>query len=197
LKLILASSSPFRKQILERLKWPFLQISPDIDESAKMDESAPNLVNRLAQEKGKVIAKSHPNAWVIASDQVAVCNGQILGKPMTYPKAFQQLKQQSGQKVIFYTSIALLNNSENSVNVKVVTTEVKFIQLTDQHIGHYLNLDKPFNCAGSFKSESLGIALFESISSEDSDALMGLPLMTLLKMMRKAGIEPLDRKELL
>lgn len=195
MKLILASSSPFRKEILSRLKLPFSQISPDIDESLLPHELPQEAVKRLAKNKARKISKANPDAWIIASDQLAVCNGNILGKPHTFENAFKQLKSQSGQIVNFYTSVILMNEQHSFTEAKVIKTEVKFKSLSDRQIRVYLEKDQPFQCAGSFKSESLGVTLFESIASSDPDALMGLPLMTLIHQMETAGIDPLMVEE--
>ncbi|TNF37075.1 MAG: septum formation inhibitor Maf [Gammaproteobacteria bacterium] len=188
MKLILASTSPFRKQLLDRLDIPYETDSPNIDESPLADEDVVNMVKRLAEAKARAVASRHPNALIIGSDQSAVLNDTILSKPGTYDKAFQQLKNASGQKIIFQTGLCLLNSTTGQVQTCCVPYTVVFKQLTDGQIDHYLQKEQPYNCAGSFKSEGLGIALFERFEGDDPNALIGLPLIKLVEMLDKEGI---------
>lgn len=182
--LVLASSSRYRKALLERLKIPFICASPDIDETAKPGETPENLVRRLSASKAQALASQYPNALIIGSDQVASHNNILLTKPGNFEMAFKQLKAQSGNRVTFLTGIALLNSSNGQVDVDVVATEVAFRPLSDQEISDYLRQDQPYDCAGSFKSEGLGITLFKGIYSNDPSALVGLPLIRLAEMLR-------------
>jgi 7-methyl-GTP pyrophosphatase len=197
-KLVLASSSLYRKELLERLQLPFQSTSPDIDETRQPGESPEDLVKRLSEEKARALAPSFPNHLIIGSDQVAVLdnappkykaaltpNLEILTKPGCYKAAFEQLKSQSGKQITFLTGLALLNSKTNHAEVDIVTTEVVFRQLSNEEITHYLHQDTPYDCAGSFKSEGLGITLFDSIHSSDPTALIGLPLIRLGQMLRK------------
>ncbi len=191
MQLILASSSPFRKMQLEKLQRPFIQLSPHIDESRLEAESVSKMVLRLGILKAREIAKNYPDGLIIASDQTALSQNKVLGKPGSHEKAVQQLQFLSNQTTTFYTSIVLLNARSGNIQTKVVTTEVKFRKLDLQQIENYLKLDQPYQCAGSFKSESLGVALFEKVISEDPDALIGLPLITLVKFLANQGYDPL------
>ena len=186
--IILASSSPYRRELLAKLGLEFTWQSPAIDESHKAGESPEELVTRLAQEKALAIGRDHGNALIIASDQVAVLNGQILGKPGNHANAVKQLSAASGQPVKFLTSLALLNSSNGRIQVEVVPFTVHFRQLTDNDIENYLQKERPYNCAGSFKSEALGIALFERLEGDDPNTLIGLPLIRLVKMLKNEGI---------
>ena len=185
--LILASSSPYRKSLLERLQIPFRCISPNVDESPLKGEKPYDMVLRLAELKAKTVAKQHSGGWVIGSDQVALFNGKVLTKPGNHANAADQLRLQSGQKVQFFTGLSLCNHAYQQVENDVITTEVTFRELSEQEITDYLNKDQPWNCAGSFKSEGLGISLFNAIDSEDPTALIGLPLIRLCQMLRNAN----------
>ena len=187
--IILASSSPYRKELLSRIRDDFEALSPDIDETPFPDEEPIELVARLAQQKALAIAVNHPNALVIGSDQVCVLNNQILGKPGTMDKAIEQLKACSGHTVTFYTSLCVTNAQETAQNTTVVATKVQFRQLSDKEIINYLEKEQPFDCAGSFKCEGLGIVLFEAIESKDPTALIGLPLIALATKLREFGVE--------
>ncbi|GMR08538.1 MAG: nucleoside triphosphate pyrophosphatase [Gammaproteobacteria bacterium] len=188
-KIILASTSPFRKEILSRLGLPFETCSPDVNETALADESAEALVARLAEAKARTIAKQYKDALVIGSDQVAVLDGAILGKPGNHEKAMAQLKQASGKSVIFYTGLCLINSTSGNTQVDVIPFEVFFRDLSDQQIENYLQREQPYNCAGSFKSEGLGISLFEKLNGDDPNTLIGLPLIRLVRMLENEGIE--------
>jgi len=191
--LILASSSPFRKAILERLGVPFTTASPDIDESRNTSESPYELVYRLSEEKAKEVAKTH-SGIIIASDQVATLdtgnkiNDEIFNKPGTHENAFLQLKKSSGKTVTFLTGIALLNTETSAIQVHVDPFKVHFKKLTDNQISSYLEKEDVLNCAGSFKSEGLGIALFSSMEGRDPNSLIGLPTIQLIEMLAKENV---------
>jgi MAF protein len=189
--LILASSSVYRQQLLRQLGLSFTCISPAIDESALPNESADALTRRLAIAKAKRILQDNPDALVIGSDQVADLDGTILGKPYEPERAVAQLTQCSGKTVQFFTSVALLSSGMQKVDV--VTTRVRFRTLTDEQIRTYIKKEEPLDCAGSFKCEGLGVALFESIQSDDPSALIGLPLISLTRMLHAAGVDVLTR----
>ena len=186
-KLILASSSIHRKALLDRLRVPFSCHSPDIDESIRAGEPAPALVERLARAKALVIAKQHPDTLVIGSDEVAVTDGQILTKPAGHAGAVRQLKLMSGQVVEFLTCVCLVNSRSGRQQLDTVTVEVQFRELSDTEIERYLVWDRPYDCAGSFKSEAAGITLVNRISGDDNTALLGLPLISLQRMLRSEG----------
>lgn len=190
-KLILASTSPFRKQLLEKLHLVFDTSKPDVDETALPEETAPALVERLAIAKAQAIAPEFADALIIGSDQVCVNDGEILGKPGNFKNAFKQLKAASGKRLTFYTGLALLNTRTGIVQSLVEPYVVQFRALNDQMINHYLEKEQPFNCAGSFKSEGYGIALFESFEGKDPNSLIGLPLISLIKMLEKENFSVL------
>lgn len=193
--LILASSSPYRKQLLERLRLPFECDSPNIDESPYLDETPEKLVKRLAYEKAITIGRaSSPNYVVIASDQVATLDGLILGKPHTVFNATQQLLQFSGRKVSFLTSLCVLNNASQSYDIEVESYHVHFRALSIEEISHYISMEMPLDCAGSFKCEGLGVCLFEKMEGDDPNSLIGLPLIALSRLLKKHGINPLAQK---
>jgi MAF protein len=191
--LILASSSSYRKAILERLGMPFITASPDIDESRNTSESPYELVYRLSEEKAKEVAKTH-SGIIIASDQVATLdtgnkiNDEIFNKPGTHENAFLQLKKSSGKTVTFLTGIALLNTETSAIQVHVDPFKVHFKKLTDNQISSYLEKEDVLNCAGSFKSEGLGIALFSSMEGGDPNSLIGLPTIKLIEMLAKENV---------
>jgi MAF protein len=188
--LLLASSSPYRRELLGRLQLPFSWQSPSIDESRHEGETAIDLVKRLAEEKARALATSHPEHLIIGSDQVAaLSNGQILGKPHDLPRARQQLRAASGNSVTFLTGLALLNSNTDKCQVDYVPFTVHFRPLSDEQILRYLQREQPFDCAGSFKSESLGISLFRSTEGEDATSLIGLPLIRLVDMLMNEGVE--------
>ena len=189
--LILASTSPYRRALLERLRLPFVTIRPGTEETRQADERADDMVQRLAQAKAHAIAQQHPDAWVIGSDQCAVLGEQILGKPHTHERAVEQLKAASGQAVIFHTGLCLMHQNSGFCQVSNSQFNVQFRQLSDTEIEHYLRAEQPYDCAGSFKSEGLGVALFESMRGDDPSSLIGLPLISLCAMLRDAGINPL------
>ena len=193
MSLILASSSPFRKAILEKLRIDFKAAAPNINESRKNGESPFNLVNRLSKEKALEVAKSH-SGLIIASDQVATLgNGnneddEILTKPGSHENAFLQLKKSSGKTITFITGLVLLNTETLNIQTHVELFKVTFKQLSDNQILSYLNKEDVLNCAGSFKSEGLGIALFSSMEGNDPNSLIGLPTIQLIKMLAKENV---------
>jgi MAF protein len=191
-KLILASTSPFRKELLDKLNLLFDTAKPDVDETALPEETATALVERLAIAKAQAIAPQFTDALIIGSDQVCVNQGKILGKPGNVINAFAQLKAASGQRITFYTGLALLNTQTGTVQSLVEPYVVQFRVLSDQMINHYLEKEQPFNCAGSFKSEGYGIALFESLEGKDPNSLVGLPLISLIKMLEKENFPVLS-----
>lgn len=191
MKLILASTSPFRKQLLDRLHLPYETAAPEVDETPLAGEAIDAMVMRLAEAKARAVADAHPDALIIGSDQSAELNGQVLGKSGGFERAFQQLRDASGQKIVFHTGLCLLNSRSGEVQLASVPYTVVFKQLSDQQIRKYLELEQPYNCAGSFKSEGLGIALFERFEGEDPNALVGLPLIKLVDMLTREGMAPL------
>lgn len=189
LPVLLASSSPYRRELLSRLRLPFTWQSPDIDESRHPDESALDLVRRLARAKAEALAADHPAHLIIGSDQVAVlADGTILGKPHDLPRAQAQLKAASGSTVSFLTALALLNSRTGHCQVDCIPFTVHFRELDDASILRYLTAEQPFDCAGSFKSEGLGISLFRRTEGDDSTSLIGLPLIRLVDMLKNEGI---------
>jgi len=189
--LILASSSPFRRQILDKLNLEYSCISPDIDESALENESAEELVARLSASKAQKIAEEAPNSLIIGSDQVAVLGDEILGKPHTHENAVKQLQKLSGNAVTFLTGLSLLNSETNHCQTEVVPFKVYFRELTTPMIENYLRAEEPYKCAGSFKSEALGIVLFDKLEGEDPNTLIGLPLIRLVRMLEKEELNVL------
>jgi septum formation protein len=190
--LVLASTSPYRKLLLERLGLPFETASPDVDETALTNETPEALVARLAEAKARAIASHYPNALIIGSDQVAVLDGAILGKPGDHATATQQLRNASGRQINFLTGLCLLNTDTQQAQVKVVPFSVTFRNLKESQIQHYLNVEKPYDCAGSFKSEGFGIGLFECLEGQDPNALIGLPLIELITMLLAEGVDVLS-----
>lgn len=191
MKLVLASTSPFRRELLGKLGLPFEADSPDVDESRLEGESPQVLVARLAEAKARAVAARHPDALIIGSDQVAVNDGVILGKPGSHDKAMEQLRAASGKAVTFYTGLCLYNAAADRAQVEVVPFSVFFRELTDARIDAYLRREQPYNCAGSFKSEALGITLFDRLEGEDPNTLIGLPLIRLTRMLEAEGVEVL------
>ena len=186
--IILASGSPFRRQLLDRLHLDYSCQAPEVDETVLADEPAETYVQRLAQAKAKKIADLNPDAIVIGSDQCALLDGQILGKPGSHENALNQLRQAQGKTVVFHTGVCVLNLISGFEAVDNVTFEVEFRQLSDAQLDHYLRMEEPYQCAGSFKSEGYGITLFNALRGEDPTALIGLPLLTLIPMLEDAGI---------
>jgi septum formation protein len=189
-RLILGSSSKYRKELLSRLGLPFEVMVPAIDETPLTGELPEATAVRLAQEKAKAIAATVPNALIIASDQVATLNGEQIGKPGTHQNALIQLQKMRGKKVIFHTALCLLDNRTSPIDVQCgnIPTSVSFRDLADEELDRYLRIEQPYDCAGSAKNEGLGIAIIEKIESPDPTALTGLPLIALTTMLRKAGV---------
>jgi len=185
-EIILASTSPSRKQLLARLGIAFETLAPDIDETRHENETADHLVRRLSEAKARAIGPAG-KALVIGADQVAVAGSAILGKPGSHASATTQLQQLSGQAVTFLTGLCLLNSGTGELQLDVVPYRVYFRQLDTARIERYLQHDRPYNCAGSFKSEGLGITLFERMEGDDPTALVGLPLIRLTGMLARAG----------
>jgi MAF protein len=210
-KLILASSSHYRQEIFNKLALNYESISPDIDESSLPLEAAEELVARLALAKTKAAAailnartidaprradkstSSNETYLIVGSDQVAVIDNKIITKPLTHNNACKQLRQASSRQVIFLTSLCLFNTHTGAHQLTVVPYTVNFLPLTDLQIENYLTKEQPYDCAGSFKSEGLGITLFESVQGDDPNTLIGLPLIALVKMLREEGIDPLSQ----
>lgn len=193
-QLVLASTSPYRRELLERLGVPFETTSPNIDETVSPDEVPEKLVERLAESKARAVAFDFPDSLIIGSDQVAVLDGKILGKPGNYEKARQQLTNASGRKVTFLTGLCLLNTRTSHCQLTVEEYSVVFRKLTDDQIDNYLQREKPYDCAGSFKSEGLGISLFEKMEGDDPNALIGLPMIALITMLSTEGLDVLSNQ---
>ena len=189
--LILASSSIYRQQLLQRLRLPFTAVSPDIDETPRPAEHAADTALRLAEQKARALAGRFPDALIIGSDQVAILNGEAISKPGNHANAVQQLTAASGRSVFFHTALCLLNSGNAEVQTKIASNEVKFRRLTAEQIERYLLAETPYDCAGSAKCEGLGIALIESIRGDDPNALIGLPLIELTTMLMRAGVSVL------
>ena len=192
--LILGSTSAYRRELLARLHIPFDVAAPDVDETPLPSEAPHALAERLALAKARAVAVRFPRAVVIGSDQVADLNGQSLGKPGTHDKAVMQLRQMRGQTVVFQTAVAVVCLETGFEQRSLTAVRVKFRDLTDDEIENYLHIEKPYDCAGSAKSEGLGIALLDAIDSDDPTALIGLPLIRTCQMLRAAGIELLANK---
>lgn len=187
--LVLASTSPYRRMLLEKLGLPFITVAPHVDESAAPGESAASLAQRLARQKAEAIARFQPQGLVIGSDQVACCRNRLLGKPLSRDKAIAQLQQASGTVVEFHTALCVIDATSSAVKSGLDVCRVHFRTLSDQQIERYVDLDQPLDCAGSFKSEGLGITLFNRIEGEDPNALVGLPLIRLTGILHEFGLE--------
>ena len=187
--LILASSSEYRRQLLHKLQIPFNSISPNVDESVLTGEKPQETALRLAQEKAKKIGSEYPHALVIGCDQVATLDGEQLGKPLNHNNATVQLQKMRGREVVFHSALCVYNAATGNMQAVVVPYLVKFRQLSDEQIESYLTKEQPYHCAGSAKSEGLGIALIERMLGEDPNALIGLPLIKLVTMLKNEGIE--------
>ena len=183
-QLILASSSPYRQALLERLNLPFKVMSPDIDESQLPAEQPQETALRLAQLKARKIAETETKALIIGCDQVATLDGAQLGKPITHENAVKQLTLMRGRTVTFHSALCLFNPQTNHMQAEVVPYEVEFRNLSDAQIENYLRIEEPYNCAGSAKSEGLGIALIAAMHGSDPNALIGLPLIKLISMLQ-------------
>ena len=191
LPLVLGSTSPFRRELLGKLGIAFEVASPDIDERPQENETPEALVRRLSREKALAVARTFPRHLIIASDQVAVIDGHILGKPGSHENATRQLQSASGKTVEFLTGLCLYNSKSEHLQLDVVPFRVVFRKLDDADIEHYLQREKPYNCAGSFKSEGLGIALFQRLEGDDPNSLIGLPLIRLIDMLKAEGLQVL------
>ena len=190
--LILGSTSRYRRELLQRLRVPFEVVSPEVDETPLPGEQPAAMAQRLALVKARAVASKFATAVVIGSDQVADLDGEPVGKPGTHERAFEQLRSMSGRSVVFQTAVAVVRGDVGFEGVALVPVTVRFRTLTDAQIEHYLRAEQPYDCAGSAKSEALGIALLESIESNDPTALVGLPLIQTCALLRQAGIDPLS-----
>jgi septum formation protein len=193
--LILASTSRYRRELLERLRLPFTCMSPEVDETPQPGEAPAALACRLALAKARAVALKHPGAVVIGSDQVADVDGEAVGKPGNHVNAVAQLRRMSGRKITFQTAVAVVRADLGFEQTRLAPVEVVFRQLSDAQIEHYLALEQPYDCAGSAKCETLGIALLQAIHSDDPTALIGLPLIRTSSMIRDAGLDPLLPQE--
>lgn len=189
--ILLASTSPFRQALLHKLGLPFITAAPEVDESPQPDENAEALVTRLAVAKAQALAKTYPRHWIIGSDQVCVLDGAIAGKPHTAENARAQLRVASGKAITFYTGLALFHPASRTLLHCCEPFVVHFRTLTDAEISGYVEKEQPLQCAGSFKSEGLGICLFDRLEGRDPNTLVGLPLIALNEMLQQAGINPL------
>jgi len=192
-RLILASTSRYRRELLGRLRVPFDVLSPEVDETPLAGESPAGLARRLALAKARAVAERHPDAIVIGSDQVADLDGEPIGKPGTHERAIDQLRRMSGRRVVFQTAVAVVRGTPEHVGEALAPVGVRFRRLADDEIECYLRLEQPYDCAGSAKCETLGIALLEAIDSDDPTALVGLPLIRTSALLRAAGFDPLRR----
>jgi len=191
--LILGSSSRYRRELLSRLRLPFEVLSPEVDEAALPGERPAELALRLALAKARAVAALRPEAVVIGSDQVADLDGQPIGKPGQHDRAVAQLRAMRGRAVVFQTAVAVVRPDTGYERVQLAPVTVRFRDLSDAEIEHYLRTEQPYDCAGSAKCETLGIALLEAIESDDPTALVGLPLIRTCAMLREAGLDPLLR----
>jgi septum formation protein len=187
-RLILASSSSYRRELLGRLHLPFEAIAPHIDETPRADESPQATALRLARAKAEAVALAHPGALVIGSDQVATLDGEQIGKPGDHARALAQLQKMRGREVVFHTALCLWDGRDQTAQVENIQVFVRFRDLPDVELDAYLRIEQPYDCAGSAKNEGLGIALLERIDSSDPTALTGLPLIALTSMLRRAGV---------
>lgn len=194
LPLVLASTSPYRRELLSHLQIPFTVIAPEVDEAPLPDETPEATALRLSLLKARAAQPAYPNALIIGSDQVATVDGLQVGKPGSHEKAVEQLQMMSGKYVVFHSALSLYNSASGSVHSTSVPTTVLFRQLSAAQIEAYLRKDQPYNCAGSARIESLGIAVIEKLSSEDPNALIGLPLITLVHMLAAEGMDVLTWK---
>lgn len=192
LPLILGSTSRYRHELLARLRLPFEAVAPQVDETPQPGESPAMLAKRLALSKAREVASRHPGAVVIGSDQVADLDGTPIGKPGTHERAVAQLQAMRGRRIVFQTAVAVVRPSTGFEQVLLAPVAVRFRELGDAEIEHYLRTEQPYDCAGSAKCETLGIALLEAIDSDDPTALIGLPLIRTCKLLRAAGLDPLQ-----
>lgn len=189
--LVLASTSPYRRSLLGKLGLPFVAATPDVDERRRLNEEPGTLATRLAEAKCRALQTQYPCHLIIGSDQVAMLGDTQLTKPENRSCAIRQLQAASGQRVVFYTGVCVLDTSNRRAQTEMDVCTVHFRELRENQIIHYVDRDEPFDCAGSFKSEGLGIALFERIEGEDPNALIGLPLIRLISMLNRFGVEVL------
>ena len=190
-QLILGSTSRYRRELLERLRLPFEVQAPHVDETPHAGEAPPTLAMRLALAKARAISVDHPNAVVIGSDQIADLDGEPIGKPGTHERAVAQLQRMRGRSVVFHTAVAVVCEASGFAGSALAPVTVRFRDLSDAEIEHYLRTEQPYDCAGSAKCETLGIALLDAIESDDPTALVGLPLIRTCALLRQAGIDPL------
>jgi septum formation protein len=190
--LILASTSRYRRELLQRLRLPFEVVSPQVDETPLPGEAPAALAQRLALAKAQAVAASRPEAVVIGSDQVADLDGLPIGKPGTHERAVAQLRQMRGRRVTFQTAVAVVRGDRGYAQGLLAAVVVQFRGLSDGEIEHYLRTEQPYDCAGSAKCETLGIALLDAIDSDDPTALVGLPLIRTCRLLREAGLDPLQ-----
>jgi 7-methyl-GTP pyrophosphatase len=186
--LVLASSSIFRSELLKRLQLPFEAMAPNVDETPLPNESACTTSVRLAQAKARALAGNYPDALIIGSDQVALLEGRQLGKPITHDNAVKQLRAMRGKTTHFYTALALLNSKTGNMQIGVAENFVSLRDLSDAEIEGYLQKEQPYHCAGSAKTEGLGIALIDKMTGEDPNALIGLPMILLVQMLRRENV---------
>lgn len=189
MKLVLASTSRYRRALLQRLQVPFVVADPGVDESPINGEEPERLADRLARAKAAAVARDHPDSLIIGCDQVAWANGRALGKPGNHERAVQQLRDLSGKEAIFYTALCVLDAYSGKAICRVVPYRVKFRVLEEGTIQRYLEQEQPYDCAGSAKSEGLGIALIEEMTGSDPNALVGLPLIALVSMLNEFGMQ--------
>jgi septum formation protein len=189
--LILASTSRYRRELLARLRLPFEVVAPEVDESPRPGEAPAALAQRLALAKAREVAARHPQAVVIGADQVCDLDGEAMGKPGSHARAVEQLTRLAGRRVVFQTALAVVRSDTGYAQALLAPVEVRFRALSAAEIERYLRLEQPYDCAGSAKCETLGIALLESIDSDDPTALVGLPLIRTARLLREAGIDPL------
>ena len=195
-ELILASTSRYRRELLERLRIPFRALSPDTDETPLPGEAPAALAERLALAKARALAGRFPDAVVIGADQVADVDGSAIGKPGDHARAVEQLRAMSGRTIVFQTALAVVRAARGFAEVRRVPVPVRFRTLSDAEIEFYLRTEQPYDCAGSAKCETLGIALLEAIESDAPPALVGLPLITTCTLLRAAGLDPLRARPL-
>ncbi len=190
--LILGSTSRYRRELLERLRLPFITVSPQVDETPLPGEAPTALACRLALAKAQAVAEQHPGAIVIGSDQVADVDGEPIGKPGTYERAVAQLQRMSGRTITFQTAVAVVRADTQFAQTLLAPVHVRFRTLSDAEIEFYLRTEEPYDCAGSAKCETLGITLLDAIDSDDPTALIGLPLIRTSQLLRAAGLNPLE-----
>ncbi len=191
---MLASTSPYRRELLSRLQIPFTVIAPEVDETPLPEETPEATALRLSQLKARAAQSSYPKALIIGSDQVATVNGLQIGKPGSHEKAVAQLHMMSGKNVVFHSALSLYNSASGNMHTTSVPTTVQFRKLSAAQIEAYLHKDQPYNCAGSARIESLGIAVIEKLTGEDPNALIGLPLIALIHMLDTEGMDVLTWK---